>query len=938
MSDSPPQRSQTQRVFTELLGLAMSHEQRLAELQRRHGDNPELVAEVASLLEADRAVERGGFFDRLVSVVDSGSLSDTDSMSRSAPSGGGIAPTEAREQPAPAETEEPPLPEGTRIGPYRIVRRIGTGGMGTVYLAERQEPYRSTVALKVIRSSRRATLRQRFEIERQLHAQLAHPNIVRLLDGGNTDDGEPYLVMEYVDGTRISAYCDQQGLDLRSRAALMERVAEGVAYAHEQGIVHRDLTPNNILVGRDGVPRITDFGLARSLEPAISEQTQSEARMLGTPGYVAPEQVRGQPTRLFPPVDCYGLGAVLYRLLTGHRCFAEETSNLSALNAAAERDPVRPRKLNPAIPRDLETIVLRALARDPAERFGTASDLATQLRLFLAGKPLTIRPIPPWVRLSRWAGRHRVGVAAWSASFLAFLLIAIALLAAEQARTQEVLDNFTSLVADQLESADDLSQHIPLSNPGLLQFYEKIQAQYDILSQQQGVVTQVPLFQHQLAQSHFQVARALAHVSPYRTAAILRHLDRAIELLHAIVADGTYEPFVYLDLATAYLERSHRWVFTPKPHHSTGEADKRSMLAIEEEVVRRWPDDPRWRNVLADHRADWCRFLVDEHRHDEARDQIDRALSEIQPLIDRHENLVGPPFLIREAVHRRTQNHARVALVLLELETGHLEAAEAVARTVEQTTRRVRSMDPTNNSYGKEVILAGAELALVLESRGKTAEAIEVLNQAAQVPGEPLDPALRDVAVLLHGIGMQRIDYRGRLARQGHADPTLEADVRGLSEQLATQHQSRPEDPWMVADLGALLASGPIPGIRDPERALALLQPGRETSQTLETFWSAVALGRLGRWDEAMELARPQVGGAYSGQFHLILAWAEAHQGQADRARTHFAEAERFFTSTKRYWLFYPPLHEEVRQAVAGLAPAASGVPGPVGSTPSIGP
>ena len=208
---------------------------------------------------------------------------------------------------------------GARLGPYRLLNEIGRGGMGSVYLAERDdEHYRKLVAVKVVkRGMDTAGVLARFRHERQILAGFEHPYIARLIDGGTTPDGRPFFVMEYIEGQPIVTYCQERNLDLESRLRLFLRACEAVSYAHRALVVHRDLKPNNILVDREGIPKLLDFGVAKLLDPGADPGLTSTVFAMGplTPAYASPEQVRGLP--ITTTADVYALGAILYELLTG---------------------------------------------------------------------------------------------------------------------------------------------------------------------------------------------------------------------------------------------------------------------------------------------------------------------------------------------------------------------------------------------------------------------------------------------------------------------------------------------------------------------------------------------------------------------------------------------------------------------------------------------
>jgi hypothetical protein len=301
---------------------------------------------------------------------------------------------------------------GRRVGPYLIQELIGSGGMGSVYRALRQDSYRQQVALKVIRPGLdSAEVLRRFHTERQVLADLAHPHLARLLDGGATEDGRPYFVMEYIDGQPLDRYCESRQLGTRQRVELFRSVCEAVRHAHERGVLHRDLKPANVLVTADGTVKVTDFGLAKRLvdKPGASAPaylTQTGA-VLGTPCYMAPEQAAGKGAEVGAAADVYALGAILYELLTGRPPFRAETA-LDTLRQLLTAEPVPPGRLHPKLPRDLETICLKCLDKEPRRRYPSSAALVDDLGRFLRGEPIQARPVGKLARLWRWCRRNPV--------------------------------------------------------------------------------------------------------------------------------------------------------------------------------------------------------------------------------------------------------------------------------------------------------------------------------------------------------------------------------------------------------------------------------------------------------------------------------------------------------------------------------------------------
>lgn len=321
---------------------------------------------------------------------------------------------------------------GRRAGPYELLREIGRGGMGAVYLGRRaDEAFEREVAVKLVQTGPDAgPLLERFRSERQILASLSHPNIATLLDGGTTDEGLPFFVMEYVDGLPIDDYCARAGISLEGRLRLFLLVCGAVQHAHRNLVVHRDLKPSNILVTRDGVPKLLDFGLARLLTPeAGADRTATEWRAL-TPAYASPEQVRGEPVSTVS--DVYSLGVLLYVLITGRRPYGDSAEPSALLHAVLTEEPARPRLRNPALPRDVEEILLKALRKEPEQRYGSVEQFAGDVSRFLGGYPVAVRRGGTAYRARKFVKRHWAGLAA--AAAVAAALVGGLLIANQQRR------------------------------------------------------------------------------------------------------------------------------------------------------------------------------------------------------------------------------------------------------------------------------------------------------------------------------------------------------------------------------------------------------------------------------------------------------------------------------------------------------------------------
>lgn len=332
---------------------------------------------------------------------------------------------------------------GQRIGPYQIVRVLGEGGMGLVYLASRaDEQYQHLVAIKLMHGGfgQSPEMLRRFRAERQILANLDHPNIARLLDGGITPGGAPYLVMEYIDGVPIDDYCRRHPFSAGERLQLFRTVCGAVEYAHRNLVVHRDIKPGNILVTEDGTPKLLDFGIAKLLDPEQSNRTFAytvDTARLMTPEYASPEQVRGEPVTT--ATDVYALGVLLYELLTGRTPFRlESTSPLEVARVICEQQPVKPSTAsrgNPALSPletrelrgDLDNIILKAIRKEPARRYPSVAQLSEDVRCHLRGYPVEARGDAWRYHAGKFIGRHRAAMAGIAAALLAVVGFGIAM-------------------------------------------------------------------------------------------------------------------------------------------------------------------------------------------------------------------------------------------------------------------------------------------------------------------------------------------------------------------------------------------------------------------------------------------------------------------------------------------------------------------------------
>ena len=425
--------------------------------------------------------ERGSFLDEACSG-DPELRRDVGALIASAPTSGDVLRDAVASEVQLLATAAVTAQVGRRIGPFRLLRLLGEGGMGAVYLAERDDAqFAHQVAIKILShavGSPQAVAR--FRDERQILAGLKHPHIVRLFDGGSTDDQLPYLVMEHIEGTTITRYARDRGLSVRARLVLIRQVCAALQYAHQNLVVHRDIKPSNILVDAAGVPKVLDFGIAKLLAPIGSFEREARTRTgfaMFTPEYASPEQARGEPVST--ATDVYSLGAVLYDLVAGQSPHRTAGSALEVLRVICEVDPVRPSAVAPEgwrreLAGDLDNIIMKALHKEPARRYASVEQLADDLGRFLDGRPVTARTATLGYRARKFSRRNKVAVVA--AALVAGTLLAATGISLRQARRADAQAERAELEA---RNANDAATRAQVETDRARTAEARVQAQLD---------------------------------------------------------------------------------------------------------------------------------------------------------------------------------------------------------------------------------------------------------------------------------------------------------------------------------------------------------------------------------------------------------------------------------------------------------------------------
>ena len=603
--------------------------------------------------------------------------------------------------------------DGFQIGAYRIVRELGRGGMGTVYLGERCDAqFDMRVAIKLIkRGMDTDAVLQRFRHERQILAGLEHPNIARLLDGGTTGDGLPYFVMEYVDGEPIDEYCRARQLSLDQRLRLFQEVCAAVSYAHQHLVVHRDLKPSNILVTADGVPKLLDFGIAKLLDQG--EGASTLATVFGaqamTPQYASPEQLHDE--RITTVSDVYALGVLLYELLAGARPYdatakspeeirrivtGTEVVRPSAM-AARKGDGVLSRRLRG----DLDAIVITAMRRDPAERYGSVALFAEDLRRHAEGLPVTARGDAWTYRTARFVRRRKLGVAAAAAVVIALLGGVIAtswqmqVARAERARAERRFNDVRKLANSVLFDYHDAIEALPGSTVVRERLVKDALAYLDSLAAE---ASGDPALQRELAEAYARVGSVLG--KPYAanlgdTTGALESYQKALRIREALVAADPRNPQNRRELAESH--RQVGWQLLSTSQTTGGIEHLTQAVAIYAQLAMEHPEDVAMRTGLARAHNELGSILEDHGDLSEALANERRALALLEELIAA---APGDPELRRSL--STTHDYIARSLFL----SGDVAAAlEANDRALELRAELL-ARNPTNASFRRMLAIS----------------------------------------------------------------------------------------------------------------------------------------------------------------------------------------------------------------------------------------
>ncbi|HET6432043.1 serine/threonine-protein kinase [Dyella sp.] len=776
--------------------------------------------------------------------------------------------------------------DGAEACRYRLVRQLGEGGMGVVYLAERiidegsPEEIRQRVALKFINTGSLLApgVRRRFAEERRILGSLSHPGIAHLIDGGSTRDGRPFLALEFVEGERIDAWCERHQLSLRRRVVLFLKVCAAVRHAHERLVIHRDIKPANILVTADGEPKLLDFGIARLLDHVggvAAAQTMTMQRAL-TLAYASPEQVRGEP--LGTRADVWSLGVVLYQLVCGQRPFgsAHGDSPLDISNAIVtgrmlppsrrvRRETVGKVMATREVPPDVDAIVMKALRRNPSERYATVGEMATDLENFLDLRPVRARRGHRWYRLGLYLRRHRVGLGV--AGVMLAMLLGFGVEREAQLRRVELERDKTQAIAgfmqELFENADPT--HAGGSHVTVRQVLDRGAVS---LARRTDIAPQVRV------SLMVSMARSYNQLSLGGPAVAL--MKQALELQQA------YQP--------ATLERGEVYAALGRGYSTM--LDESSAIVANERAIALLSEAP------GDHADAVLRVRINQlYNHlgvqdlplAEVRSQIDAIVAALEQRPDRHE----PELHIQ----------ALAVLALTQAAQGEDGAAIAVAQRAVREADRLFVADDTNHVYYRfvealvslrtrpEQALDGFRRALAdydtligtsspslaallgyfggaLAQTGRTGDAVRALERASQIAGNYAADSPDFYFSTLDALAAQYLE----LQRHADAESLLLPHLDGMRRRVAAGSawaRTNLADAFNVTAAVALRRRQGARALEQFRRARDLLGE-REQKTAPETYATALA----GMGSAALAVGDPR----------QAASWLDALRGFNDRA------------------------------------------------------
>lgn len=642
------------------------------------------------------------------------------------------------------------LPLPRRFGDYDLLEKIAQGGMGVVYRA-RQTQLDRIVAVKMILAGQFATDAEveRFRNEALAAAQLQHPSIVAIHEVGRLA-GQYFFSMDYVEGHALGDLVREKPLPAARAAAYMCEIADAIHFAHQHGVLHRDLKPANVLVDRADRPRVTDFGLAKRIDQ--DSNLTATGAMLGTPGYMPPEQVRGEAAKLGAPSDVYALGAILYELLTTRPPFQGESA-LDTFLQVVNHEPISPRMLNAKVPRDLETICLKCLEKEPSRRYATAAELAADLRHFLAGEPILARPISRTERAWRWC-RRRPSLASLATALVLTILASFAAVTwqwraaeAQYQKTQQALsaaeknlEKAQSAASQAAIAMDEMSRRRPLGMKWERGEQDLVRNVIKLHGELQQLSHGNPAAQLDSALGYARIGRGYLLLNQVEEASA-KYLE-AIAQVEALVAQDPQRIAYRQTLAELH-------VLHGRALQEAGSAELRQKAVAEyntaielgSQLIHEKPADPRHRHVLANAYYNLGRLHVEQVENDAARREFEQALTLQKDLVQ------GYPHELefRHELARTHMSRGSLAAREEQLEMALAESEQAIA-LYHALTQEAKEKDRPDHEYLHESAACALNRGNVLSRLGFLAgnetKRHEYLQRARHEYGEAIGKLL----------------------------------------------------------------------------------------------------------------------------------------------------------------------------------------------------
>ncbi len=722
---------------------------------------------------------------------------------------------------------------GERIGAYELLSELGRGGMGTVYLARRaDDEFQKKVAIKLVSGGLADDVALgRFRSERQISASLDHPHIARLLDGGTTEAGEPYFVMEYVEGEPLLRYCETRRLSTRERLRLFQDVCAAVQYAHQNLVVHRDLKPGNVLVTAEGEAKLLDFGIAKMLDPGgaarAGQETATLYRML-TPDYASPEQVRGQPVTTAS--DVYALGVVLYELVAGRRPYhVENPEPAELLRLVCEEDPEKPSTLAGAreVQGDVDAIVMKAMRKEPERRYASAAALSEDIDRHLRGRPVLARRGTTAYRAGKFVRRHRFGVAA-----AGLLLVALAggvwatlrearRARAAEARAERRFNDVRKLANSFLFEFHDAIRDLPGSTQARALLVQRALEYLDGLSRESS---RDRALRRELADAYQKVGDVQGN--PFAanlgdTKGALESYRKAISLLEPTVQGGQGTPEERSSLANAYLVSGGITLAAGNPQGSVELA--RKGLKLREELASLESGNVRRQMDLAQ-AWQWLAFNLGAAGQDE---EGFRALGEQRAVLLERQKAApedrGVHGSLAQNLYLTGSARTRAGDFVGALDSFR-EAAAAQGKLLEGEPTSValqRSLAYTYTEIGNTRFALGDASAALPEYR----RALALFESMAAADPKSTDPIL-GIAMSRHNLG-EALD---RLKRMAEALAEYRRARPAYEKVLA----AGPSNFWVAGMLATLeVETANLEAAADREAACALYEKARARFESI---------------------------------------------------------------------------------------------------------